>query len=110
MPLGQRLGVLLVLPSLRRCWSFRRAHPTLSLILRWRCSGDGVGRMICSMWRRTKEDAINRRTPRAKGGAKPGPEWARPVGPGPFRPDSAPVSSPAASGVIPYLCALACGP
>jgi hypothetical protein len=26
-----------------------------------------VGRMICSMWRRTEEEAINRRTPRAKG-------------------------------------------
>jgi hypothetical protein len=28
---------------------------------------NGVGRMICSMWRRTEEEAINRRTPRAKG-------------------------------------------
>jgi hypothetical protein len=33
-----------------------------------------------------------------------------PTGPGPFRPSSAPVSSPVASCVIPYLCALACGP
>jgi hypothetical protein len=32
------------------------------------------------------------------------------IGPGPFRPGSAPVSSPVASRVIPYLCALACGP
>jgi hypothetical protein len=28
---------------------------------------NGVGRMICSMWRRTEEEAINRRTTRAKG-------------------------------------------
>jgi hypothetical protein len=28
---------------------------------------DGVGRMICSISRRTEEEAINRRTPRAKG-------------------------------------------
>jgi hypothetical protein len=28
----------------------------------------------------------------------------------PFRPGSAPVSSPVASRAIPYLCALACGP
>jgi hypothetical protein len=28
---------------------------------------NGVGRMIESMWRRTEEEAINRRTPRAKG-------------------------------------------
>jgi hypothetical protein len=45
-----------------------------------------------------------------KGGTEPGPEWARPVGPGPFRPSSAPFSSPVASHMIPYLCALACGP
>jgi hypothetical protein len=38
-PLGQRLGVLLLLTSLRRHWSLRRAHLTLSLILRRRCSG-----------------------------------------------------------------------
>jgi hypothetical protein len=31
-------------------------------------------------------------------------------GPGSFWPGSAPVSSPVASSVIPYLCALACGP
>jgi hypothetical protein len=42
----------------------------------------------------------------------PGVGWAgrpRPVGLGPFRPGSAPVCSPVASRVIPYLCALACG-
>jgi hypothetical protein len=55
-------------------------------------------------------EAINRQTPRAKGGVEPGPEWAEPVGPGPFRPGSAPVSSSVASRVIPYLFALACGP
>jgi hypothetical protein len=53
---------------------------------------------------------INRQAPWAKGGTKPGPEWAGPVAPGPFRPGSAPVSSPIASCMIPYLCALACGP
>jgi hypothetical protein len=35
------------------------------------CSGgflvNEVGRMICLMWRRTEEEAINRRTPRTKG-------------------------------------------
>jgi hypothetical protein len=43
----------------------------------------------------------------------PGVGWAgrpRPTGPGPFWPGSAPVCSPIASHVIPYLCALACGP
>jgi hypothetical protein len=43
----------------------------------------------------------------------PGVGWAsrpRPAGPGPFRPGSAPVCSPVTSRVIPYLCALACGP
>jgi hypothetical protein len=70
---------------------------------------NGVGRIICSMWRRTEEEAINRRTP-SKGGAEPGLEWAGPVGPCPFQLGSAPVSSPIASGMIPYLCALACGP
>jgi hypothetical protein len=28
---------------------------------------NGVGRMICSMWQQTEEEAINRRTPREKG-------------------------------------------
>jgi hypothetical protein len=43
---------------------------------------------------------------------EPGVGWVgrpRPAGPGPFWPGSAPVSSPIASRVIPYLCALACG-
>jgi hypothetical protein len=47
---------------------------------------------------------------RSKGGAEPGPEWAGPVGPCSFWLGSAPVSSPIASHVIPYLCTLACGP
>jgi hypothetical protein len=65
-----------------------------------------VCRMICSMWQRTEEEAINRRTPRAKGRRiGPGVGWA-----GRPRPVSAQVSSPVASRVIPYLCALACGP
>jgi hypothetical protein len=72
---------------------------------------NGVGRMICSMWRPTAAEAINRRTPRAKGapnrplsglGRSAQADWPRPI--------SAPVSSPVASRVIPYLCALACGP
>jgi hypothetical protein len=54
---------------------------------------NGIGRMICSMWRRPEEEATNRRTPRAKGA-----------------PNRAPVSSPVASRVIPYLCALAYRP
>jgi hypothetical protein len=76
----------------------------------------GVGRMICSMWRPTVAEEINRRTPRAKGGPnrpRSGLGWAgrpKPAGPGPFQSGSAPVSSPVASRVIPYLCALACGP
>jgi hypothetical protein len=38
---------------------------------------NGVGRMICSMWRPTAAEAINRQTPRAKGVAN----WAnRPLG------------------------------
>jgi hypothetical protein len=48
-------------------------------------------------------------------GARTGPVvgWAgrpKPAGPGPFGPGSAPVCSPVASRVIPYLCVLACGP
>jgi hypothetical protein len=62
------------------------------------------------MWRPADVEAINRKAPSAKGGTEPGPEWAGPVGPCPFRPGSAPVSSPVASCMIPYLCALACGP
>jgi hypothetical protein len=44
---------------------------------------------------------------------RPGVGWAgRPklAGPGPFQHGSAPGCSPVASRVIPYLCALACGP
>jgi hypothetical protein len=62
------------------------------------------------MWPLAEAEAINIQAPRAKGGAKPGLEWAGLVGPGPFWPGSAPVSSPVASCLIPYLCALACGP
>jgi hypothetical protein len=62
------------------------------------------------MWRLVEAEAINRQASRAKGGAEPSPEWVGPVGPGPFRPGSVPVSSPVASCMIPYLCALACGP
>jgi hypothetical protein len=61
------------------------------------------------MWRPAEAEAINKQAPRQKGGAEPGPEWAGPVVPGPFRPGSAPVSFPVASCMIPYLCALACG-
>jgi hypothetical protein len=75
---------------------------------------NSVGRMICSMWQPTAAEAINRRTPRAKGA--PNRPWSglgrstQASRPRPFRPGSAPVSSPVASRVIPYLCALACGP
>jgi hypothetical protein len=62
------------------------------------------------MWWPAEEETIYRQAPRAKGGREPGPEWAGPVGPGPIRLGSAPVSSPVASRVITYLCALACGP
>jgi hypothetical protein len=75
---------------------------------------NGIGRMICSMWRPTAAEVINRQTPRAKGapnrarsGLGRSAQASRP------RPTSArfgPVSSPVASPVIPYLCALACGP
>jgi hypothetical protein len=75
---------------------------------------NGIGRMICLMWRRTEEEVIidehlgqrGRRT-------RPGGGWAgrpRTAGPDPFRPGSASVSSVAASRVIPYLFALVCGP
>jgi hypothetical protein len=70
--------------------------------------------MICSMWRPTAAEAINRQTPRAKGVAN---RANRPLGrsdwadrPKPFWADSGPCSSPAASCTIPCLCALACGP
>jgi hypothetical protein len=62
------------------------------------------------MWRPAETETIYRQAPRTKRGREPGPEWAGPAGPGPFRPGSAPVCSPVASRVIPYLCALACRP
>jgi hypothetical protein len=66
------------------------------------------------MWRLTAAEAINRRTPRAKGDrTDPGVGWAgrpRPASPGLLQPGSTSVSSPVASRVIPYSCALACGP
>jgi hypothetical protein len=72
---------------------------------------NGVGRMICSMWRPTAAEAINRRTPRAKGTLNRAQSGlGRSAQAGRPRPSSAPVSSPVASHVIPYLCAPACGP
>jgi hypothetical protein len=62
------------------------------------------------MWRPAEAETIYRQAPKAKGGRELGPEWAGPVGPGPFRPGLALVSSPVASHASPYLCALACGP
>jgi hypothetical protein len=62
------------------------------------------------MWRSAEAETIYRQAPRAKREREPGPECAGPAGPGPFRPGSALVSSPVASRVTPYLCALACGP
>jgi hypothetical protein len=66
------------------------------------------------MWRPAEAEKIYRQAPRAKGGAnraRSGLGQSAQAGrPGPFRPGSAPVSSSVASRVIPYLCALACGP
>jgi hypothetical protein len=63
------------------------------------------------MWRPADAETIYRQAPRAKGGREPGPEWAGTVSPGrPAQAQFGPVSSPVASRVIPYLCALACGP
>jgi hypothetical protein len=66
------------------------------------------------MWRPVEAETIYRQARRAKGGRTgPGVGWAsrtRPADPGPFRPGSAPICSPVACRVIPYLCALACGP
>jgi hypothetical protein len=74
----------------------------------------GVGRMIRSMWRPTAAEAINRRTPRAKGGPnRPRSGLGRSAQASRPRPTSArfgPGSSPVASRVIPYSCSLACGP
>jgi hypothetical protein len=70
--------------------------------------------MICSMWRPTTAEAINRQTPRAKGVTNranmPLGDPTGPTGPGLFWAGSGPCSSPVASCTIPYLCALACGP
>jgi hypothetical protein len=72
-----------------------------------------------SMWRPAEAETIYRQAPRAKGianrariglGRSAQAGRPRPAGPDPFRPGSAPVSSPVASRMIPYLCALACGP
>jgi hypothetical protein len=75
---------------------------------------NGIGRMICSMWRPTAAEAINRWTPREKGAPNRAKNpWADPNKPadlGPFWAGSGPSSSPIASCMIPYLCALACGP
>jgi hypothetical protein len=75
---------------------------------------NGVSRMICSVWWPTGTEAINRQAPRAKG-CRTGPEtpWADPNrldGPGPFWAGSGPSSSPVASCMVLYLCALSCGP
>jgi hypothetical protein len=71
--------------------------------------------MIGWMWRPAEAETIYRQEPRAKGGTRTRPRvvWAgrpRPAGPGPIWSGSAPVSSPVASCVIPYLCPLSCGP
>jgi hypothetical protein len=66
------------------------------------------------MWRPAEVEAINRQAPRAKGGVEPVPEWAGPVSPGRSAQAhfglAASISSLVASCMIPYLCALACGP
>jgi hypothetical protein len=61
------------------------------------------------MWRPAKAETIYRQAPRAKGSANRARSGLGRPGPGLFRPSSAPVSSPVASCVIPYLCVLACG-
>jgi hypothetical protein len=74
----------------------------------------GSGRMIGSMWRPTEAEAINRRTPRAKGvpnRARSGLRRSAQAGrPRPVSAQFGPGFSLVASRVIPYLCALACGP
>jgi hypothetical protein len=63
------------------------------------------------MWRPAEVETIYRQAPRAKGGREPGLEWDGPVGPSrPAQAHFGLVSSPVASHVITYLCALACGP
>jgi hypothetical protein len=66
----------------------------------------------CGGWQRQRQFIEERLCQRGRR-TGPGTDQAgplRPTRPGPFRPGSAPVSSPVASRVIPYLCALACGP
>jgi hypothetical protein len=74
----------------------------------------GGGRMIGSTWRPTEVEAINRRTPRAKGApnqARSGlGRSAQADRPRPVSAQFGPGFSLVASRVIPYLCALACGP
>jgi hypothetical protein len=63
--------------------------------------------------RRRQRQFINKHLGQKGARTGPGVGWVgrpRPAGPGPFRLGSAPVCSPVASRVIPYLCALACGP
>jgi hypothetical protein len=75
---------------------------------------NGVGRMIGLMWRPTEAEAINRRTPKAKGAPNRAQSGlGRSAQAGRPRPVSAQFGlgfSPVASHVIPYLCVLACGP
>jgi hypothetical protein len=70
--------------------------------------------MIRSMLRWTEVEAINRRTPRAKGApnrARSGLGWSAQAGrPRLVSAQFDPSFSLIASRVIPYLCALACGP
>jgi hypothetical protein len=63
--------------------------------------------------RRRQRQFINKHLGQKGARTGPGVGWAgrpRPAGPGPFRSGSAPVCSLVASRVIPYLCALECGP
>jgi hypothetical protein len=65
----------------------------------------------CGDWRRQRQFIEERLGQRGRR-TRPRTGQAGPPGPtrlGPFRPGSAQVSSPVASRVIPYLCALACG-
>jgi hypothetical protein len=63
--------------------------------------------MICSIWQPMAAEAINRQTTRAKGTPNRPRSGLAQSHFGTVRP---PVSSPVAYRVIPYLCALACGP
>jgi hypothetical protein len=66
----------------------------------------------CGGWRRRRQ-FIDKHL--GQGASRTGPKgsWADPTGPagpGPFWAGSGPYSSPVASCMIPYFCALACGP